>query len=140
MLTVLAKDAFKHVRQVVGENANTPIEVLVCAVEALRDDVLMVLAPSVTKDVLASLATTKKVEVRGALAARPYEPALPVLTRDKLVTARAAVTIQPQTSLEALKVLATDDNVKVRKAVHMNPPATGEINAVGALNSAGDIP
>jgi len=91
------------------------------------------LAPGTTEDALASLVTSKNGEVRAALADRPYEPALPDLAQDQLVTVRVAVAKQPRTPLDVLKVLAADNNVKVRKAVHANPSATDEIKAVAAL-------
>jgi len=46
---------------------------------------------------------------------------------------RVAVANQPRTSLDVLKVLAGNADVKVRKAVHKNPSATDEIKAVAAL-------
>jgi hypothetical protein len=133
VLMVLAKDKSKNVRQYVAENVNTSVEVLVCVVEASRDDVFIALAPGTAEDVLASLVKSKKGEVRAALATRPYEPALPVLAQDKVVTVRVAVAKQPRTPLDVLKVLAADADVKVRKAVHANRSATDEIKAVAAL-------
>ena len=130
---VLAKDEDKYVRSHVAVNVNAPVEVLVCVVEASRDDVGVALAPSTADYVLASLVKSKKVGVRAALATRPYEPALPVLAQDKVLTVRVAVAKQPQTPLDVLKVLAADADVKVRKAVHANRSATDEIKAVAAL-------
>ena len=59
--------------------------------------------------------------------------ALPVLAQDKVPAVRVAVANQPRTSLDVLKVLAGNADVKVRKAVHKNPSATDEIKAVAAL-------
>ena len=86
----------------------------------------MALAPSTAQDVLSSLVKSKKREVSAALATRPYEPALPVLAQDKVLTVRVAVAKQPQTPLDVLKVLAADADVEVRKAVLANPSATDE--------------
>ena len=91
------------------------------------------MAPSTADDVLASLVKSKNGEVRAALATRPYEPALPVLAQDKVLTVRVAVAKQPRTPLDVLKVLAADADVKVRKAVHKNRSATDEIKVVAAL-------
>ena len=46
---------------------------------------------------------------------------------------RIAVAKQRRTPLGVLKILAADDNVKVRKAVHANRSATDEIKAIAAL-------
>ena len=55
------------------------------------------------------------------------------MAQDKEFSLRVAVAKQPRTPLDVLKVLAADDNVKVRNAVHANPSATDEIKAVAAL-------
>jgi hypothetical protein len=64
------------------------------------------LAPGTDDDLFALLVTSKKVGVRVALATRPFEPALPVLAQDKVVTVRVAVAKQARTPLDVLKVLA----------------------------------
>ena len=126
LLLALATDKNKDVRGDVARKVNCPIAVLVVVVEASPDDVLVASDPDTGEYLLALLVKSKNGKVRAPLARCRYEPALPVLAQDKVLTVRVAVAKQPQTPLDVLKVLAADADVEVRKAVLANPSATDE--------------
>ena len=103
VLMFLAKDKNEFVRQHVAGNVNTSVEVLLCVVEASRDEFLAALSPSTAQEVLASLVTSKKGEVRTALVDRPYEPALPVLVKDKVLAGALTVWALDPTGIRSLR-------------------------------------
>ena len=96
-----------------------------------RDDVLVALHPESTEGQLAELVNSKSVEVRVALAERPY--ALATLVGDKDVRVLVAVASGQETPPELLAKLALHPEVEVRKAVHKNKSATEEIRVQAAL-------